>query len=96
MAPRKSCSYHPRLLDIARQCALLGDDVSTNPVPTTPGTGQLLRLSSVIARVGLSRAEIYRRIAKGEFPAGVRLGVRSRAWRLRDIETYIASLPDAA
>ena len=33
------------------------------------------RLSQVVSRVGLKKSEIYRRIAKGEFPAPAPLGV---------------------
>lgn len=40
----------------------------------------LLRLPSVKRRCGLSRSEIYRRIATGDFPAPVKLGERASAW----------------
>lgn len=44
------------------------------------GVPFLLRLPQVKARTGLSRSEIYRRIASGDFPAPVSLGARARAW----------------
>ncbi|WP_454731123.1 MULTISPECIES: helix-turn-helix transcriptional regulator [Cupriavidus] len=57
--------------------------------------GPLWRLSTVTAKTGLSRSEIYRRIARNAFPPGVRLGVRSRAWRAAEVEAWIAALPVA-
>ncbi|WP_232348237.1 helix-turn-helix transcriptional regulator [Burkholderia pseudomallei] len=41
-----------------------------------------LRFAEVRARIGVSKTEIYRRIAAGTFPAGVRLGARAVAWRI--------------
>jgi prophage regulatory protein len=49
--------------------------------PTDPPDIEFLRLPAVIARVGLSKTEIYRRIKEGTFPAsrpyrgGARMGV---------------------
>ncbi len=49
-----------------------------------PATGALIleRLPRVKARTGLSRSEIYRRIAANPptFPAPVKLGERASAW----------------
>lgn len=50
----------------------------------------LLRLPDVRRRVGLCRSEIYRRIARGEFPAAVRLGGRCVAWVSAEINRWIA------
>lgn len=54
---------------------------------------QLLRLRDVQARTGLSRTEIYRRLALGVFPSKVQLGRRIVAWRAADIDAYISQLP---
>lgn len=56
---------------------------------------KLYRLNDVRRIVRLSRTEIYRRIARGQFPAGVRLGVRSRAWRESELRTYLDGLASA-
>ena len=56
---------------------------------------QLLRRPQVEALTGLSRASIYAKMQKGEFPAPVRLGRNSVAWRAADIEQWIGSLPPA-
>ncbi len=52
-------------------------------------TQALLRLPEVIKRVGLSRSEIYRREALGEFPRRVSLGARSVAWPETSIQEWI-------
>ncbi len=49
----------------------------------------LLRLPQVRARVGLSRSEIYRRMALGEFPKSISLGVRAVGWVEDEIAAYI-------
>ena len=52
----------------------------------------ILRLPEVIARTGLSRTNVYRRIAAGTFPAPVALGPRAVGWRESDITAWIESL----
>ena len=51
----------------------------------------LERRKAVQARVGLSRSTLYCLIAKGEFPAPVKIGARAVAWDARDIDAWIAS-----
>ncbi len=50
---------------------------------------QLLRLPDVRRIVGLSRSEIYRRIALNKFPKPVPLGQRIIAWDSREIERFV-------
>lgn len=50
---------------------------------------QLIRLPQVRDRVGLSRSEIYRRIAMGDFPAPVPLGARVVAWDADEVQEWI-------
>jgi len=50
----------------------------------------ILRRKQVEARTGLSRSTIYLRIARGEFPAPVSLGVRAVGWRSDAIDNWIA------
>ena len=52
----------------------------------------ILRLPEVIARTGLSRTNVYRRIAAGTFPAPVALGPRAVGWRESDVIEWIESL----
>lgn len=60
---------------------------------TLPAKGEaliLLRLPDVKARTGLSRSEIYRRIASNPqtFPAPVKLGKRANAWPAHEIDAW--------
>lgn len=50
----------------------------------------LLRLKSVISQTGLSRSEVYRREARGQFPRRIKIGVRAVAWRQSEISAYVA------
>jgi prophage regulatory protein len=52
----------------------------------------ILRLPEVLARTGLSRTNVYRRVAAGTFPAPVALGPRAVGWRESDIIEWIESL----
>jgi len=62
--------------------------------PTSVGP-QLLRLDAVIRRVGLSRSTVWKLIRDGKFPAPRRLGPRSVAWLVSDIESWIRTRPDS-
>lgn len=46
----------------------------------------LLRLPSVIERVGLRRTAIYERIGCGLLPAPIKLGARASVWPASEIE----------
>jgi prophage regulatory protein len=50
---------------------------------------KLLRLRAVQDLVGLSRSEIYRRMALGLFPRSVPIGSRARAWLSDEIARWI-------
>jgi prophage regulatory protein len=41
--------------------------------------------------VGLSRSSIYAFMAAGHFPKPIRIGARAVAWRLSDVENWLAS-----
>jgi prophage regulatory protein len=62
---------------------------------TAPVTGALIleRLPNVKARTGLSRSEIYRRIASNPptFPAPVKLGERASAWNAAEVDSWITA-----
>ena len=62
---------------------------SSTPMPTS-GDLILERLPHVTARTGLSRSEIYRRVALGDFPAPVKLGQRASAWSKHEVDAWIA------
>ena len=54
------------------------------------GALTILRRKQVEARTGLSRSTIYLRIARGEFPTPVSLGVRAVGWNSQEIDQWIA------
>ena len=57
---------------------------------------RLLRCPAVLDRVPMSRAAWYQGIKDGRFPAPVKLGPKTSAWREADIDKLIQSLAAAA
>lgn len=55
----------------------------------------LLRLAQVEKATGLKKSSIYEKIKTGGFPAAVRLGSRSVAWRSDEIQNWIEERPRA-
>lgn len=47
------------------------------------------RLPAVVARVGLSRSQLYKLVSAGEFPAPVQIGPRAVAWLSADVDNWI-------
>ena len=52
-------------------------------------TESIIRLPEVQNRTGLSRSEIYRREALGQFPQRVSIGVRSVGWVSGEIQIWV-------
>jgi len=50
---------------------------------------RIVRMKTVLARTGLSKSTIYRKIAKGTFPA--RLKISTAGWRESDINRWVAN-----
>ena len=55
-----------------------------------PKPDRIIRLRTVLARTGLSRSTIYRKIAEGTFPAQVRISINGAGWRETDINRWVA------
>ena len=51
----------------------------------------LLRLVDVCRHTALAKSTIYLYISQGAFPRPVRLGAGRVAWRLEEVENWIAS-----
>ena len=49
----------------------------------------ILRLPAVKARTGLARSTLYERIARGEFPAQVKLGARASGWIESEVNAWL-------
>ena len=55
-----------------------------------PEPDRIIRLRTVLARTGLSRSTIYRKIAEGTFPAQLRISVNGAGWHESDINRWVA------
>jgi len=55
-----------------------------------------LRLPQVKQRTALSRSSIYAKIARGEFPPPINLGVRAVAWLDDEITKWISDRVNAS
>ena len=51
---------------------------------------RIVRLKTVLARTGLSRSTIYRKIAEGTFPAQLKISINGAGWHESDIDRWIA------
>ena len=56
---------------------------------------RLIRLDDVLRICGVSKAHVYRLVAKDEFPAPVRVGPRAARWKLSEILEWMDGLPTA-
>ena len=52
-------------------------------------TSRILSLQDVLYLSGLSRATIYRQIARGKFPRPVRYGPRRKVWRRLEVDAWL-------
>lgn len=46
---------------------------------------RIVRMNTVLARTGLSKSTIYRKIAEGTFPPRLKVSVHGAGWRESDI-----------
>ncbi|MGJ4970011.1 AlpA family transcriptional regulator [Bradyrhizobium sp. HKCCYLRH1073] len=51
---------------------------------------RIIRLKTVLARTGLSRSTIYRKISEGTFPAQLKISVNWSGWHESDVNHWIA------
>ncbi len=59
-------------------------------------TKRLLRLKDVQNKVGLRRDSIYRGIAAGWFPRGIKISARATGWLESEVDDFIESRIAAA
>jgi len=52
----------------------------------------ILRLNKVKARTGLSRSGIYQKMADGEFPESISLGLRAVGWLESEVDQWLADM----
>lgn len=53
---------------------------------------RLLKLPCVLKKFPVSRSKWYAGIKSGDYPAGIKLGERSVAWRESDIDSLIGRI----
>ncbi|MGH7023488.1 MAG: helix-turn-helix transcriptional regulator [Caulobacteraceae bacterium] len=51
---------------------------------------RIIRLKTVLARTGLSRSTLYRKIAEGTFPRQLKISVHGAGWRESAVGLWIA------
>ena len=52
---------------------------------------EVWRKPRVLATISMGNTWLYEAIAKGQFPAPVKLGARAVGWRRSDVEAWLAS-----
>jgi len=57
-------------------------------------TNRLLRLKQVVLKVGLSRSQIYKLIAKGSFAEQIKIGPKISVWPEYAIDQWISHQVD--
>jgi prophage regulatory protein len=62
-----------------------------SPTPHIPSRERLLRIHDVLLRLPISRTSLYDGIKIGLYPAPVRVGKRTVAWRESEINELINS-----
>jgi prophage regulatory protein len=50
---------------------------------------RIIRLKTVLARTGLSRSTMYRKIAEGTFPCQIKISVNGSGWRESAVNRWI-------
>jgi len=58
-------------------------------IPFQPDEDRLLRIKSVAATIGMSRAWIYKAIQDNKFPPGVKISARARGWTASSIQRWV-------
>lgn len=52
---------------------------------------RIVRLKTVLARTGLSRSTIYRKIAEGTFPPQIKISTNGAGWKESEINRWVAN-----
>lgn len=55
-----------------------------------PDLDKIIRLQTVLARTGLSRSTLYRKIAEGTFPAQLKISIHGAGWHESAVQRWIA------
>ncbi|MBG0792270.1 AlpA family phage regulatory protein [Methylocystis sp. H62] len=52
---------------------------------------RIIRIKTVLARTGLSRSTLYRKIAEGTFPRQVPISINGAGWHESAVDRWIAN-----
>ncbi|ABL68219.1 helix-turn-helix transcriptional regulator [Paracoccus denitrificans] len=55
-----------------------------------PAPDRIIRMKTVLARTGLSKSTLYRKMAEGTFPPRLKISVNGAGWHESDIDRWIA------
>lgn len=55
---------------------------------------RIIRLKTVLARTGLSRTTLYRKIGEGTFPQQVKISIHGAGWHESAVNRWIANPAD--
>ena len=85
---------NPKTFKPAEPTLPTGKPIPEPPEPPAEGELQLqlLRANQVVEYTGLSKPSLYKYRKEGRFPAGLRLGARTRVWRKADVDQWLADL----
>lgn len=90
---RWPCQRRRILLRWISQSEILGSGGTSNcqRMEASPmsNTDKIIRLETVLARTGLSRSTMYRKIDEGTFPAQVKISIHGVGWRESAINRWI-------
>ncbi|AYW42079.1 AlpA family transcriptional regulator [Pseudomonas aeruginosa] len=51
---------------------------------------RIIRMKTVLARTGLSKSTIYRKMAEGTFPPKLKISTNGAGWHESDIDHWVA------
>lgn len=52
---------------------------------------RIIRMKTVLARTGLSKSTIYRKMAEGTFPPRLKISANGAGWRESDLDRWVAN-----
>ena len=52
---------------------------------------RIIRMKTVLARTGLSKSTIYRKIKEGTFPTQIKISTNGAGWKESDINRWVAN-----
>ena len=60
---------------------------------TTPDAPEMLRMTDVLKRTGMSRTSLYRKLRVGAFPTPLELSSNAIGWHAHEVDDWIGSRP---